>query len=468
MLEHSRNALICLRKLRIGKDMKSERNSNKKLVFDNLLRLRQLGLVFHQCSAEEMERTLIRLFSSEDAPRLEALELESESVESVDIEVPNPQPSLSSLTLVRLLVSFPRHSILDGVTQLSLEFDWLFETAAGVEWFYNTLKHMPNLLRLHIVDQSHRFNRFNPTHTTQAISLPLLQCLSFFGISPAFVYISRCLSLPPTTYYQLTFTELRASRDEEEEATAALDAVVSSILEARVQYDTNALKYQVKFSLTTKFDDDVSDSFDPEVRSIRTMVLATPPELPRTSLESSNSAKTPVFRGGTTFDAKASAVPVLTIEQQSDSWEWQDGCFYFPGELSKITDALPAESVEEIHIRSNMPLKDPYDDVDDDDSQTETDADESEPVKPANLDAKLRSRLRGFLRCENVKTLRLEGTHPIDWMCDYLKLTRTQDPNATANAEDSEPSPSHSQTFAVFPKLETLALVNVDWTKDTA
>lgn len=438
MVQHSQSVAITLRKLRIEKDKSPE---NKKLLFGSLPRLKSLELAFEVCSKEEMEDVLGRILKPGEAPHLASLELEDDDVAVPldSIDVPEPPSSLSSLSLDNLRLFFPKTSVLSHITHLSISLISLFETSAQVDWFYDLLGQMPNLLHLHVSEHLGSYNResLDPSRT-QVVALPNLQRFRFFGPSETYVYIVRRLhlSIPTTTYHQLTFTETPSFR---RDVTGSLDEIISSILKDRARDESQSSNaYHVKFSLTTKPEDGGVDPYDQEAKSIRIVVLAAPRSVTGGSVDSSN------IKSRTTTTAKLR--PVLTIEYQSSCWEWAY-CSDFPGELSKITDSLPADAIEKIHIRSNMPLKD-----------YEYHYDRRETAK-GTLPPKMMRPDQSFLKCPNVKTVHLEGLHPIEWMCDYLTLTTAEDDAAT--------TPQQNATFSVFPHFANLILDAIDWTKES-
>lgn len=505
MLQHSHPAVIALRRVRIEKDKSPE---NRKLLFDNLVRLRSLGLTFYQCSAEGIQGLLGRIMKPGDAPHLVSLELETHACAAVDyIDVPEaPPPSLSSLSLKDLRVSFPKNCVLKHITHLSLSFYPLFETSEHVSWFSDLLSRTPNLAHLHISDHSHsgpRRNLLDPQgpctqpqpqpQPQPAITLPHLQRLSYFGPSQTYVYLLRHLhshlhladSIPPTTttttttYHQLTFTEpLTSYGQDARDAEVALNKAITSVLEDRVRgdrirnenrdrngnryrYRNENVCYSVKFSMTTKEEDGGGyDPEDPEAFSIRIMVLATPRTLNSSDSKLGCTTQTvtePVLVPSPSPSPSPS--PVLSIEYQSSSWEWMSGSSYFPSNLSKITDSLPSDAIEEIHIRTNMPLKD-YDYDRDDCESGGRKAGVRGGVK-AKEDAKAKAKAKGFLSCENVRTLRLEGLRAIDWMCDHLALLPPPSQNNNNNNNNA------TQTFPVFPHLTNLILHSISWTKES-
>lgn len=433
MIQHSHPSEITLKQIRIEKDKSPEA---KKLLFDNLSRLRELGLTFQQCGEEEIVGVIGRIFRPGDAPHLVSLELENHAYTADRVDVPEPPSSLTSLSLKDLRLSFPKTSILSHITDFSISFS-LFETTAHVDWFCDILDRMPNLLHLHISDHSYSGNRkpLNPSRT-QPITLPNLRRLRFFGPSQTYVYVLRRLrlSIPATTYHQLTFTEsLSSSYHEKGAATASLDEVISSTLKDRARDDTSSSAYHVKFSMTTKEDHGSGiDPSDPEAFSIRIMILAAP-------CSGTDTADCSYTKPESTIITEP--VPVLTVEYQSSSWEWMSGPAYFPRDLLKFTNLLPTDSIEEVHIRTNMPLKEYNYDSDRESAKSRSTSKVTVPVQ-------------GFLTCPNVKTLHLEGLRAIDWMCDYLTLTRT--PTTT----------TPTQTFSVFPNLANLTLHSIDWTKE--
>ncbi|EIM88861.1 uncharacterized protein STEHIDRAFT_138034 [Stereum hirsutum FP-91666 SS1] len=434
MLQQSKESLITLRTIRIQND-KSE--GNKKLVFENLPRLRCLALHFHQCSDDDMTRTISQLLSPGFASHLVSLELaiDISSANYQSLFVPHPPPSLASLTLTNLMLTFPPDSTtLSHITHLSLKFVPL------EDWFYDTLDRLPHLLRLDIANPSED-DEPPPTSRTIPASLTELQQFSFHGFPSSYLSVMLLLSLPPTTYHCLTFPDYCGPDTIESIEETSLYGTISAILRKRTASDNNAFNYRVKFSVTTNTEEGGGgfNPSDPEARSTRTMILATP----RPSLSCNDATITAAEC--TTVDP----IPVLTVEQQSRNWEWAYGTSKFAEGLSNLTESLPVDAVEELHIRSNMPLT--IDHAVNDESDAESSATE----------------VPHFLTFPNLRTLHLEGLGPLECVPDLLSLTRTVAMDVEPGQGSDDAESMRSQTFTAFPNLEKLVLSKVDWTKES-
>lgn len=427
MLQQSGSALVTLRQVRFEKD-KPERN--KKLLFEHLHHIRRLGLAFYRCSAEEMTRTISRVFSPVEASALKALEIESDGDE-IFVETTSSS-SLTSLTLTRAWLSFSPDLILDAITEFSLNDSGLFKDPDTADSFLYTLERMPNLQQLHIVDET--TDLVQPSRTTP-VSLLHLQTFRLTGFAQIYPYLLRHITLPRTTNYHLTVTEPWGSSSRN--AEKVFYQTLANTLKVRVAADTQTYTYHVKFSVTGKETDEGFDPDDPEAKSIRIMVLAIP-------------------RASATEEA-AVPIPILTVEQQSRQWDWTAGSMYFPVHLSDITNAFPVDAVEEIHVRSNLPLE--YNSGYESGTESEEESDDDGSAKPPPRKSKT-TNPEGFLACSGVRTLHLEGSPPLEYMMDCGALTAVT--NLTGKPESSDHT-QHPEGFAVFPKLERLVLEEIGW-----
>lgn len=210
MLERSQTLPIILKTIRIERD-KSE--GNKRILFENLSRVRELGIKFEKSSDDQVKQVIGTILKEGEAPELMGLELESDSSKpSVVVDLPCVPSSLSSLTLVQLQLSFLPASNLSNLTHFSITFSSLFNTDSSVNQFYSTLECMPNLTCLFISDDADEGRLQPPSPSSRSadadgnprqISFPHLQHLRFTGDSSTYIYLLRYyVASSPMAYHQ--------------------------------------------------------------------------------------------------------------------------------------------------------------------------------------------------------------------------------------------------------------------------
>lgn len=96
-------------------------------------------------------------------------------------------------------------------------------------------------------------------------------------------------------------------------------------------------------------------------------------------------------------------------------------------------------------------------------SRSESDSEAEVAAESTTGTERSKPDLTGFLACSNLRTLHLEGLHPVEWMSDYISLM--EQPVAEPGSGHVADELGHSQTFAVFPNLEKLILSDLDLTR---
>lgn len=432
MLNHSSAARISL-KVCIEDD---KFRGDEEGIFNNLHRTERLALHFDECSVEPTRDMNARILCAANLPYLDALEIAYNpscwSTESATL--PSIVSSLSSLSLVELLPCFPPDTIFTNLTELCISHPSLFDSTGVGGFDYRALERMPNLLRLCIRTAPWQYV-VPPPGTCTPVRLPNLQQLCFSGHIGPYLWLSTYFLTPSTTRRHLCLTE--SFFDDEEEENGLYDALYSALKAHAADGDHN---YGVKFSLFVGQDVSANESYLVPLVRILVYTIRKQQAPPSTS-SGSNSAET-----GLALAEAATEQIVLSVEQSVHIRAPSPtdlGDRYFPVRLSRLTDALPTQAVQEIHIRSNIPFG-----QDDDEYDQEEDSDSTASDNSSS------SYTTGFLACSGVRTLILEGACVLEWIPRHIDLTSQLDSDS-----------NHVGQFRVFPHLETLMLCSTECSK---
>lgn len=183
MLKQSKGTPIVLRRMRFVPNLS---RGEKKIVTQNLHRIRKLELLFEDCTQKEVAEWLKKLLSPDAAPVLQALELAVLRGDHYTIPISEVPPDFESLTLDDILLTFPEDRMQESLTTFSISPS--VDLPEMLTYLRKTLPVMPNLSYLHICHTSFGMD-FTRQDAFPSMVLPRLERLRCSGS------IITCLSI---------------------------------------------------------------------------------------------------------------------------------------------------------------------------------------------------------------------------------------------------------------------------------
>lgn len=199
MLKYSKQSSIILKGLKIVNDLSPE---TKKILKNNLYRVRELALTFETCNIDVVEWAT-KVLDPQAAPLLKVLELSLQRSGVFSGSIPVPDAALNIQALVtNCPLEFPADYPQENLNSLRMDLPCYYlinHDINQVTYLCRTLSVMPKLTQLHI-SNPYTISAYIP-YSGPSVSLPYLETLRYTGTTDVCLNILQLLQLPPITRF---------------------------------------------------------------------------------------------------------------------------------------------------------------------------------------------------------------------------------------------------------------------------